>query len=143
MPRQKNTLQLYMMLGILVSASGCGTTHSHFAYESSLQVNVPKTGQGCYDAAVELGVNLAKTREIAKKVLSINATQVREESETHLRAWTPIQTFGGGGDELNVRLEKVDENHTFVTVTTLSLAGAMAKGWSCEVINEIVLRAEE
>ena len=143
MPRQKDALLLFIMFGILVFSSGCGTTRSHYVYDSSFQVNTPQTARNCYDAAALLGVNISKAREITKKALQVNMPQVREKTETHLCAWTPLQSFGGGGDEINVKLEKVDDTHTFVTVTTLSLAGIYAKAWSCEIINEIVLRAEE
>ena len=142
MHNQRNMMYPWI-LGISVIVAGCGTAYSHFSYDSSSQMNVPKTGQGCLDAAVLLGVNLSEAKEIAKKVLLVNGAQMKEETETHLRAWTPLQTFGGGGEEVNVGLEKVDDNQTFISVTTLTMGGMEAKSWSCEVINEIVLRAEE
>jgi hypothetical protein len=126
--------------------SGCGTTQSHFIYDSSFQINAPQTDQGCYDAAVVLDVSLPRAKEIVKQVLAANGMILftKVETDTHLRAMTPLKTFpAGGGEDLNVRFEKVGENQTFITVTTMTMPGNKGKPWSCEVIEEFVLRAEE
>jgi hypothetical protein len=142
MSRQVNMLY-WWILGISLLAAGCGTSQSHFTYDSSFVPNIPKTGQGCYDAAVLLGTDIAKAREIALKVLALNDGQIKAATETYLQAWRPLRNFSSsGGEELTVQLEKVDDNQTFVTVTTLTMGWGRSEPWSCEVINEMVLRAE-
>lgn len=131
------------ILGVFFMIAGCGTTHTQFTYDSSFVPNIPKTGKGCYDAAVLLETNIAKAREIALKVLTLNDGQIKDATETYLHAWRPLRNFSStGGEELTVRLEKVDDNQTFVTVTTLTMGWGHYDPWSCEVINEMVLRAE-
>ncbi len=119
--------------------------NSQFVYNDSFQANVPQTDEKCYDGAVLLTVDLSRARDIARKVLVGLDGVIKEESDTYVRAVRRMQRFAlianSGGETLTVKLEKVDENRTFVTAATYTLGGAAAKSWSCKVVEEMVKMA--
>ncbi len=145
MNRTMKTYLCGVMLGTVLLLSGCGTVTSSFVYDSSFQPNIPQTDGKCYDAAVLLKVDLPRAKDIARKVLIGLDGKILEESDTYIRAMRKMQHFalfvGGGGEELTIRLEKVDDNETFVTATTLTMGGAGHKPWSCKIVNEMVKMA--
>jgi len=133
------------LLCAVIGASGCGTTHSQFTYRASYTVNVPVKASNCYDAAIVLGAPLPRAQDIAKKVLIAVDSKIQEETATYIRATRKIRPFalliGSGGEELTVRLEKIDPERTFVTVTTLNMPSATQRPWSCKVVEEMAAMA--
>ncbi|ACG72181.1 hypothetical protein AnaeK_0946 [Anaeromyxobacter sp. K] len=130
-----------LLLSALVALSGCAGTHvSKFEYDPRAhQVNVPASGEGCYDACVLLAVDAARTRDIAGKVLAALDATVTESSDSGLKAQRNrhIGVFvGSGGEVLGVTWKVVDPGRTFVTATTKTgfVGGAGQKAWSCEVV---------
>jgi hypothetical protein len=129
---------------LVLSAFGCaGTTKSAFVHDESFQVNVPEKDAGCYDAAVLLGVDFERAREIARKVIvGLDAT-IKGETDDHIEAQRNRHMglfVGSGGEKFVVELKRVDDNTTFITATTKTgFVGAMGmKPWSCQMVDAMV-----
>jgi hypothetical protein len=145
----KNKIDMILWSGFiagLLCFSGCGTMNSQFVYNESFQPNIPQTDKKCYDGAVLLTVDLSRAKDIARKVLVGLDGEIKEESDTYVRAVRRIQRFAlivsSGGETLTVKLEKVDDNQTFVTAATYTMRGAAAKLWSCKIMDEMVKMAQ-
>lgn len=135
-------------LGISIAlTSGCaGMAVSGFAHDDSYKLNAPKKAEACYDASVLLGADLARAKDIAKKVVVAVDATVNEENGNAITAQRNrhIGLFvGSGGEELFVSLKPVAPDQTFVTVATKTgfVGGAGQKAWSCQVVDEMVKMA--
>lgn len=143
----RSILVLIVICGIFIIMSGCaGTDVSKFTYNENYKVNETIKGEGCYDASVLLGVDMVRAKDIAKKVIIALDSTITDESDTLIKAQRNrhIGVFvGSGGEELQVNLKKIDDNKTFVTVTTkIGFVGAAGqKAWSCQIIDEMVKMA--
>lgn len=128
--------------------SGCaGVATSTMSYNDQMQVNASKKGEGCYDAAVLLGANVDRTKDITKKVLTaVDARIVAEKQESIMAERNRhIGVFvGSGGEELFVNWNSVAPEKTFVTVATKTgfVGGAGQKAWSCQIIDEMIKMAQ-
>ena len=147
MNQGKKIFSLIVVFGFVAIMSGCaGTSVSKYSYNENYNVNVPVKGEKCYDASVLLGVDLARAKDIAKKVIIAIDSTINEETDTVIKAQRNrhIGVFvGSGGEELAVNLQKIDSNKTFVSVTTKTgfVGGAGQKAWSCKIIDEMVKMA--
>jgi hypothetical protein len=143
----KKIFSLIVVFGFVAIMSGCaGTSVSKYSYNENYNVNVPVKGEKCYDASVLLGVDLARAKDIAKKVIIAIDSTINEETDTVIKAQRNrhIGVFvGSGGEELAINLQKIDSNKTFVSVTTKTgfVGGAGQKAWSCKIIDEMVKMA--
>ena len=115
---------------------GCaGTMMSSFKYNDNVRINEPQKGESCYDAAVLLGVDLTRGRDIARKVIvGLDAT-INKETDNSIEAQRNrhIGLFlGSGGEVLVIELKKIDDTKIFVTATTKTgfVGGAGMKPWS-------------
>jgi hypothetical protein len=144
MTLMRNVIVLCIFVAISTMMLGCaGTLKSNFNYTSNLRINEPQKGGSCYDAAVLLGVDLKRGRDVAKKVLSgLDATISRDtESLIEAQRNRHIGLFiGSGGEELVIELKKIDDNKTFVTAATKTgfVGGAGQRAWSCEIVDQMV-----
>jgi hypothetical protein len=126
---------------------GCSTTpKSKFSYHTNYSINTPIKDDKCYDAAVLLELDLSRSGVVAKKALKKVDAKIQEKTDTYIKAQRRrhIGIFlGRGGEILIVRLKKVKEKYTFVTVATgIGIFGeAGSEPWSCRVIDEILKRA--
>jgi hypothetical protein len=136
-------------ISILVASaliSGCaGVATSSMNYNSSMQVNAPQKAADCYDAAVLLGANLDRTKDITKKVLvAVDAKIVSEKPESLMaqRNRHIGVMVGSGGEELFVNWAPKGDK-TFVTVATKTgfVGGAGQKAWSCQMVDEMIKMA--
>lgn len=136
-------------IGLVVTAaviSGCaGMSTSSMSYNSQMQVNAPQKAENCYDAAVLLGVNLARAKDITKKVLvAVDATIETEKADSVMaqRNRHIGLLVGSGGEELFVNWNAMGEK-TYITVATKTgfVGGAGQKAWSCQVVDEMVKMA--
>jgi len=140
-------IKLIASFSILAIMSGCaGVQVSKFAYDETYQVNKPIKGEKCYDASVLLGVDLNRARDISKKVLVAVDSTITKDTDTLIKAQRNrhIGVFvGSGGEELSVKLEKINENNTFTAITTKTgfVGGAGQKAWSCQIVDEMVKMA--
>jgi hypothetical protein len=141
--------RLALLIGV-VGMSGCaGTLVSKFTYSSdAYRVNVPVKAEGCYDASVLLGVDAARARDIANKVLVALDSTITASTDTSLQAQRNrhIGVFvGSGGEELAVTWKTVDGGNTFVTAATKTgfVGGAGQKAWSCEIVDKMVEMASK
>jgi hypothetical protein len=127
--------------------AGCaGVPASKHAYNDSYKPNQPVKENGCYEASVVLAKNSADAAAIASKVLAgvdatvtaSSATQIKAERNRHIGL-----LVGSGGEELNVTLQPVSNNSTFVTVATKTgfVGGAGQKAWSCQIVDQMVTMA--
>ncbi len=138
---------LIVVCSFVLIMSGCAGTHvSKFTYDENYTVNEPVKGEGCYDASVLLGEDMARAKDIAKKVIIALDSTITEETETSIKAQRNrhIGVFvGSGGEELAVNLKKIDNNKTFISATTKTgfVGGAGQKAWSCQMIDEMVKMA--
>ena len=129
--------------------TGCaGTQVSSFSYNKDYGVNEPKKANKCYDASVLLGVDIARAKEISKRVIVAVDATTTEETDTSIKAQRNrhIGLFvGSGGEELFINLKKIDNNKTFVTAATnMTFVGcAGQKAWSCQIIDEMVKMASK
>ncbi len=119
---------------------------SNMSYNSKIQVNAPQKAENCYDAAVLLGANLQRTKEITKKVLvAVDAKIEAEKSDSILAQRNRhIGLFvGSGGEELFVNWNAMGPEKTYVTVATKTgfVGGAGQKAWSCQMVDEMVKMA--
>ena len=127
--------------------SGCAGTHvSKISYDKISNINEPIKGDKCYDAAVLLGIDIKRAKDIAKKVIIALDSKITEEQGTSIKAQRNrhIGLFvGSGGEELAVNLKEIDSNKTFISATTKTgfVGGAGQKAWSCQIIDEIVKMA--
>jgi hypothetical protein len=143
----KKIFSLIVVFGFVAIMSGCaGTSVSKYSYNENYNVNVPVKGEKCYDASVLLGVDLARAKDIAKKVIIAIDSTINEETDTVIKAQRNrhIGVFvGSGGEELAINLQKIDSNKTFVSATTKTgfVGGAGQKAWSCKIIDEMVKMA--
>ncbi len=135
---------------IIVSAviSGCaGVATSSMSYNSSMQVNAPQKSADCYDAAVLLGSNLGRAKDITKKVLvAVDAKVISEKPESLMaqRNRHIGVLVGSGGEELFVNWAPQGADKTFVTVATKTgfVGGAGQKAWSCQMVDEMIKMAQ-
>lgn len=141
----KNLSARIASLLAVLATTGCAGTHvSKFNYEKdAYKVNVPVKDEGCYDASVLLGVDAARTKDVASKVVVALDSTVTESNDTSLHAERNrhIGLFlGSGGEELAVEWKPVEGNKTFVTATTKTgfVGGAGQKAWSCEIVDKMV-----
>ena len=136
-----------LMLSIFPLFSGCGTIETHFTYNDTFQPNKPQYGKGCYEAAVLLTVNLSRAKEIADRVLVGLDGKITDDGDTYIRAVRKLHRYaliaGSGGEDLAVRLEKIDDHRTFVTATTMTMGGLTSKAWSCRIIDEMIRMAAQ
>lgn len=145
MIRAKNLLARIAPLLAVLAATGCAGTHtSKYAYQAdAYKVNVPVKDEGCYDASVLLGVDAAKTKDVANKVVVGLDSTITESTDTaiHAERNRHIGLFvGSGGEELAVEWKSVEGKKTFVTATTKTgfVGGAGQKAWSCEIVDKMV-----
>ncbi len=139
-----NTLGIVMTAAVL-SACG-GMTTSNMAYNNQMQVNAPQKAEGCYDAAVLLGTNLERAKDITKKVLVAVDAHVEAEKPESIMAQRNRHIgllVGSGGEELFVNWNSINADKTYVTVATKTgfVGGAGQKAWSCQMIDEMIKMA--
>jgi hypothetical protein len=136
--------------GFVVTAalvSGCaGMATSNMSYNTQLQVNAPQKAENCYDAAVLLGTDLARTKDITKKVLTAVDASIESEQPESIKAQRNRHIgllVGSGGEELFVNWNAVAAQKTYVTVATKTgfVGGAGQKAWSCQMVDEMVKMA--
>lgn len=140
-----STIALVVSVAVLTGCAGVAT--SSMSYNDKLTVNAPQKGEGCYDAAVVLGTNLDRTKDIAKKVLTaLDASIVTEKPESIMaqRNRHIGVLVGSGGEELFVNWNSVSPEKTFVSVATKTgfVGGAGQKAWSCQMIDEMIKMAQ-
>jgi hypothetical protein len=144
MTLMRNIMVLCIVFAVSNLMIGCaGTLKSNYNYTNNSRINEPQKGEGCYDAAVLLGVDMQRARDVAKKVISgLDATISRDtESSVEGQRNRHIGLFiGSGGEELVVELKKIDDTKTFVTAATKTgfVGGAGQKAWSCEIVDQMV-----
>lgn len=128
----------------LLLLSGCsGVTTSQLTYTPSMQPNTASKSEGCYDAAVLLGADLATSKDIALKVLKAIDSTVKKESADSISAQRNRHIgllVGSGGEEILITLKAVDGGKTFVTVATKTgfVGGAGQKAWSCQIVEKMI-----
>lgn len=128
--------------------SGCaGVATSSMSYNNQMAVNTPQKAENCYDAAVLLGANLDRTKDITKKVLVAVDASIQAEKPESIMAQRNRHIgvlVGSGGEELFVNWSVVSPATTYVTVATKTgfVGGAGQKAWSCQVIDEMVKMAK-
>ncbi|MDD2737071.1 MAG: hypothetical protein PHF56_24315 [Desulfuromonadaceae bacterium] len=139
-----------VLMGIVLAAalqSGCaGTLTSKYTYNNNYKTNAPVKDVNCYDASILLGVDLKKAREIGERVIVAVDATLEETTETTLKAQRNrhIGLFvGSGGEELGIKLQPVDANNTFATITTKTglVGGAGQRAWSCEIVDKMAQMA--
>ncbi|MQA21575.1 hypothetical protein [Rugamonas rivuli] len=137
-------LSIPAFVAVAALVSGCaGMDTSKMTYSSQLQVNTPQKAQDCYDAAVLLGADAARTKDIAKKVLVAVDATVETEQEKSIKAQRNRHIgvlVGSGGEELFINWNAMTPEQTYVTVATKTgfVGGAGQKAWSCQVVDEMV-----
>lgn len=138
-------------VGTVVAAAalvaGCaGVETSSAKYNPSYQVNQAVKKEGCYEASVLIGKNMAQAKDIAKKALVGIDTKIESEAGNSIKGQRNRNIgllVGSGGEELTVNLEAVGTDRTFVAVATKTgfVGGAGQKAWSCQVVDSIVTMA--
>lgn len=140
---QKQVLSFIVFL-LFITNYGCvGTCHSKFHYDETYRLNIPVKDATCYDAAVLLGVDVSRAKEIAKKAIAGLDAKIQEATDTCIKAQRSrhIGIFvGSGGEVLMVKIDKVDEMNTFITATTKGgfFGPIGSKPWSCKLIDEMI-----
>lgn len=138
-------------IGVIVASaviSGCaGVATSNMSYNSTMQLNAPQKAADCYDAAVLLGGNLDRAKDITKKVLvAIDAKIISEKPESIMaqRNRSMGVMVGSGGEELFVNWAPQGADKTYVTVATKTgfVGGAGQKAWSCQMVDEMIKMAK-
>lgn len=149
MTLMRNATVLCILFALSTMMLGCaGTMTSSFKYNDNFRINEPQKGESCYDAAVLLGVDLKRAKDIAKKAISGVDATINKETENSIEAQRNryIGVFvGSGGEELVVELKKIDDTKTFVTAATKTgfVGGAGQKAWSCEIVDQMVKMASK
>ena len=121
---------------------------SSFKHNDNFRINEPQKGESCYDAAVLLGVDLKRGMDITKKVISGLDATIYNETENSIEAQRNrhVGVFvGSGGEQLVVRLQRIDDTKTFVTATTKTgfVGGLGQKAWSCEIVDQMAKMASK
>ena len=138
----KSSIPVFVAVATLIS--GCaGLNASKMAYSSQLQVNTPQTAPDCYDAAVLLSADVARVKDITKKVLVAVDASVEAETADSIKAQRNRHIgvlVGSGGEELFINWKAMAPEQTYVTVATKTgfVGGAGQKAWSCQMVNEMV-----
>ena len=141
---QKFILLGFVMLFTAGIISGCaGVRVSRFSYNHSYQLNKPVKDEKCFDASVLLGVDIARAKDIGRKVLIAFDSDIFEESDLKITAQRNRHLgilITNGGEELAIHLKKIAKNKTFATVTTKTgFFGTVGqKAWSCQIADEMV-----
>jgi hypothetical protein len=136
-----------IVAGASVLAGCAGVPASKHTYTDTYRPNQPVKADGCYEASVVLTKSAADTTAIANKVLAGLDAKVTASSPTEIKAERNRHIgllVGSGGEELNVTLQPVSNNSTFVTVATKTgfVGGAGQKAWSCQVVDQMVTMAQ-
>ena len=132
-----------------IALSACaGTKTSTHTLNDSYKVNQPTKSDGCYDAAVLLGKNLADSKVIANKVLTAIDAKPSSETDTHINAQRNRHigvVVGSGGEELLLTFKSATSETTFVTAATKTgfVGGAGQKAWSCEIVDQMAAMASK
>lgn len=140
----KKTAVISSSILAAIGMTGCaGLETSQYTYDASYKMNEVVKGEGCYDASVLLGGNVAVSKDIAKKVLTALDSTITEDGDSEVKAQRNrhIGVFvGSGGEELSVKLKEISTGSTFVTATTKTgfVGGAGQKAWSCQIADEMV-----
>ena len=143
---KKNSASVFRMLTVAscVAMAGCaGIETSSHKYSESAKLNEPVKGIDCYEASVLLGKNAGDSMTMATKVLTAIDATVSEKTATQVKAQRNRHIgllVGSGGEELSVTLTPVQNDRTFVAVATKTgFVGAVGqKGWSCQVVDQLV-----
>ncbi|MYM31146.1 hypothetical protein GTP58_22670 [Duganella sp. CY15W] len=136
------------LIAVAAIVSGCaGMDSSKMTYSTQQQVNEPQKAQDCYDAAVLLGANVTRTKDITKKVLVAVDASVESETADAIKAQRNRHIgllVGSGGEELFINWKAMTPEQTYVTVATKTgfVGGAGQKAWSCQVVDEMVKMAK-
>ena len=131
-----------------VVMSGCaGVTTSAFNYDDKMKINVPQKTEECFDAAVLLGANVDRTKEILVKVIAAFDAKIYNVKPEWIRAVRNDHMgvfVGSGNEELFFSWKSTAPDQTFVTVATklnpMGIAGQ--KPWSCKIVDEVAKMAQ-
>jgi hypothetical protein len=139
---RRSTVAMAAISACMIALFGCaGTASTKYQADDQQTVNQPVKDPKCYDASVMLGVNEARARDIARKVLAALDSSIESETGGEIRAQRNRHfgvMVGSGGEELRITLTPVDAQRTFMTATTKTgfVGGAGQKPWSCQIVDE-------
>lgn len=90
-----------------------------------------------------LGADVARTKDITKKVLVAVDATVELEQDKSIKAQRNRHIgllVGSGGEELFINWNAMGPEQTYVTVATKTgfVGGAGQKAWSCQMVDEMV-----
>ncbi len=84
---KKSLLLLVVIFISMTILSSCAGTHvSKLSYNENYNINEPVKGEKCYDASVLLGVDIERSKDIAKKVIIALDSTITEETDTVIKA---------------------------------------------------------